>query len=133
MSIGTQRMTIEQYRDAPKRRDQRKYRNEPTVVGDIRFDSKAEAKRWFELQVLQREGLVSDLQRQVRYQLIPATARPSGGKERPCDYIADFVYVDARSKETVCEDVKGAITPEFRIKRKLMLWVHGIEIREVKA
>ena len=131
--LGQQRMPVAQYRDAPKKRAMRKRRNAPTEIDGLKFDSKAEAKRWLELCLLQKAGQISKLERQVRYVLIPPVVRPSGGRERECAYIADFVYFDERGQFTVCEDVKGAVTPEFRLKRKLMLWVHGIEIREVKA
>jgi len=124
---------LEKWLTAPKAKQQRKYANQPTVVDGIRFDSKAEAKRWCELQMLIKAGRVHDLQRQVRYVLIPKTARPSGGHERECAYLADFVYLDVKTGRRVVEDVKGAATPEYKLKRKLMLWVHGLEISEVKA
>lgn len=127
------RMSVATYRDAPKLRGQRKYANEPTTLDGIRFDSKAEARRWGDLRLLERAGQVADVRRQVRYVLVPKTARPSGGFERETAYIADFVYVDAKSGRTVIEDVKGAVTPEYRLKRKLMLWVHGLEVLETKA
>ena len=58
--------------------------------------------------------------------------RPSGGWERETKYLADFAY---RTKDgtIVVEDVKGAVTPEFRLKRKLMLHVHGIEVQEIRS
>lgn len=111
----------------------RKYRNEPVVLDGLRFDSRAEARRWADLELMQRAGRIRDLQRQVLYELIPSQPRPSGGTERPCEYVADFVYTDCDTGRLVCEDVKGAATPEYRIKRKLMLWRHGIEVREVPA
>ncbi|MGM9680364.1 MAG: DUF1064 domain-containing protein [Eubacteriales bacterium] len=87
--------------------------------GDDRFDSLAEYRRWKELNLLLRAGLISDLRRQVRYELIPKQ-----GKERTVYYIADFVY--AENGETVVEDVKGVRTKEYIIKRKLMLYRYGI-------
>jgi hypothetical protein len=68
----------------------------------------------------------------VPFVLIPAQVSPSGKKERPTLYLADFVYLDATGAQVV-EDVKGAVTPEFRLKRKLMLHVHGIEVKEVRS
>lgn len=124
---------LEQWLRGPKARERRKYANVPTVVDGIRFDSKAEARRWDELQMLVKAGRVKDLRRQVRYVLIPKTARPSGGSERECAYLADFVYLDAQTGRSIVEDVKGAATPEYKLKRKLMLHVHGLEISEVKA
>lgn len=88
------------------------------------FDSKAEFIRWCELRLLERAGKIADLQRQVKYELIP---KQKG--ERACTYVADFVYIDSDGN-TVVEDTKGVRTDAYRIKRKLMLWVHGIKIKE---
>lgn len=79
---------------------------------------------------MQRAGLISNLREQVKYVLIPAQ-RDSSGKllERECAYYADFVY--DRDGVTVVEDTKGFRTPEYKIKRKLMLRVHGISITEL--
>lgn len=93
------------------------------VTGE-KFDSKKEYYRWCELRLLQRAGKIADLQRQVKYELIP---KQDG--ERACTYVADFVYKDADGNSVV-EDTKGVRTDAYRIKRKLMLWVHGIRIKE---
>ena len=88
------------------------------------FDSKAEFIRWCELRIMEKAHQISDLQRQVKYELIP---KQKG--ERACTYLADFVYKDSDGN-TVVEDTKGVRTDAYRIKRKLMLWVHGIRIKE---
>ena len=95
-----------------------------TSFNGIVFDSKKEAHRYYELSILQAAGEISDLQRQVTYELIP---KQDG--ERACTYKADFVYQE--NGKTVVEDVKGVRTDAYTIKRKLMLWVHGIKIREI--
>lgn len=85
-----------------------------------------------------RADEISDLRRQVKYELIP-TQRGEDGKviERDCTYIADFVYLEVASGKTVVEDVKGYKSPrdpayaKFTIKRKLMLYRYGIHITEV--
>lgn len=92
----------------------RKYRNTPVVVDGIRFDSKGEARRWGDLNFLQRANHISDLKRQVTFDL------------GVCKFRADFTYV--QNGALVVEDFKGVITPEFRIKAKLMKQVHGIEV-----
>lgn len=102
-----------------------KYGNTKVEVDGVPFDSKREAARWRELRLLERAGEISDLRRQVRYELVPKLPG-----ERPVDYIADFVYRDKDGNEVV-EDVKGVRTPVYVIKRKLMLWRHGIRIMEV--
>ena len=106
-----------------------KYKNRKLTIDGEVFDSQKEARRYEELALLQRAGQISDLKRQVRYELIPT--QRIGGKvvEKSCVYIADFVYTE--NDETVVEDTKGFRTKDYIIKRKLMLHVHGIRIREV--
>lgn len=110
-----------------------KYHAQPTtrvIDGEtVRFDSRREAQRWDDLCWMQRAGKISDLRRQVRYELVPAQVKPDGKRTRPVEYVADFVYwMDGK---TVVEDAKGVRTREYQIKKKLMLWRHGIEIFEV--
>lgn len=73
-------------------------------------------------------GLISNLRYQVSYLLIPSQRNAFGKAERPCKYVADFVY-NQDGKEVV-EDVKGIRLPEYIIKRKLILLIHGITILE---
>jgi hypothetical protein len=92
-------------------------------------DSKKEASRWMELHLLQKAGLICDLYRQVKFELIP---KQDG--ERPCYYIADFIYHDLKSNKVVVEDVKSVASRKkesYIIKRKLMLYIHKIKIKEV--
>lgn len=102
----------------------------------VTFDSKREQARYGELALMQKAGKISDLQYQVRYDLIPAQTRDDGTKERGIYYVADFVYKDMDGN-TVVEDSKGYRNPtsatygKFVIKRKLMLYIHGITLREV--
>jgi hypothetical protein len=121
-------------RDAPVERTRRtqKYGNEKVSDAGLSFDSKAEHKRWLYLVMLERAGEITDLRCQVPFELIPAQLSPSGRKVRPTVYRADFVYCD-KAGDQVVEDVKGAVTPEFRLKRKLMLQVHGIEVKEIRS
>lgn len=106
-----------------------KYHAKKTELDGITFDSKKEANRYAELKLLERSGAIHNLQRQVRYELIPAQKKDGKTIERACHYIADFVYEE--NGKTVVEDVKGYRTKEYVLKRKLMLQVHGIEVREV--
>ncbi len=128
------RPSVTAMRDSPAERQRRaqKYGNEKVLDKGITFDSKAEHKRWQYLALMERAKEIKDLRLQVAFELIPAQVSPSGKKERPTVYIADFVYRD-KDNSTVVEDVKGAVTPEFRLKRKLMLYVHGIEVKEVRS
>ena len=109
-----------------------KYRNQKTVVDGIAFDSRKEANRWAELKLLERAGKITFLQRQVSYVLIPKQVRDGKLLERQVVYKADFAYKDENGNDVV-EDVKSPITKtkEYIIKRKLLLWEYGIEVREI--
>lgn len=126
----------------------KKYHNIKTkTIDGIEFDSRKEARRWMELKMLERVGEINNLQRQVKFLLIPtqyetiARYSKSGRRlkdemklvERKCTYLADFVYTETKTGIIVVEDVKSEITrtPEYKIKRKLMFYVHKIKIKEV--
>ncbi len=125
-----------------------KYKNNKCVVDGIVFDSRREARRYKELMLMQAAGKISRLQRQVKFVLIPAQYLPTGEvykrgekkgqpkmklAERECSYIADYVYYDSNNKLHV-EDVKGYKGGEaynlFKIKRKMMLYIHKIRVEE---
>ena len=121
-----------------------KYHNRKITAGGETFDSRKEYRRYLELQLLEKSGVIRDLHRQVRYDLIPEAREPDRygpkggihkGKviERGVSYIADFVYrsvLPSGEEELVVEDCKGMRTGEYKIKRKLMLFIHGIRILE---
>lgn len=122
-------------------RTKNKYHSKKIVKDGLTFDSQKEYKRYCELVLLEKAGQISNLQRQVKYVLIPAQREPDrigkrGGKlkgdliERECSYKADFVYLNAAG-EKVVEDAKGMRTKEYIIKRKLMLFIHRIRVKEV--
>ncbi|MEO8297068.1 MAG: DUF1064 domain-containing protein [Burkholderiales bacterium] len=100
------------------------------TVGGIKFDSKAEARRYQELLLRQRAGDISDLELKPVYQLVPAVVL-DGRKKPPLRYTPDFQYLCGG--ELVVEDVKGApSTDAFRIRKHLMRHVHGINVVEVR-
>jgi hypothetical protein len=105
-----------------------KYHSTPTEVNGIRFDSKREANRWAELRLMERAGKIQKLKRQVKYLLIPSQYRDGKCIEREASYIADFVYI--KDGRLVVEDCKGFRTPEYRLKRKLMLQLYDIRLVE---
>lgn len=119
-----------------------KYKNKKVIAADGSvFDSKKELRRWYELQAMQAEGKIHNLERQVKFTLIPTQREPSivgkrGGLhlgkviEKECYYLADYTY-NLPTGEKVVEDAKGFKTKEYAIKRKLMLYVHGIRIKEI--
>lgn len=109
-----------------------KYRNKKIAYNGEIFDSKKEYKRYIELLTLQKAGKIRGLERQVKFLLIPAQ-RDEDKKllERECSYYADFVYKDTQTGETIVEDTKGVRTDEYIIKRKLMLLMYDIRVKEV--
>ena len=122
-------MTIQ---EALRRQNGSKYHNRKVVVDGMKFDSEKEANRWCELKLLERAGEIYDLQRQVPFVVIPAQHDQNGKLlEREVKYIADYVYMDSITHEQIVEDVKGCVTEVFRMKRKLMLYMHNIRIKEV--
>ena len=100
-----------------------KYRNKKTSVDGIRFDSKREANRYMELKLLERAGIIKGLKRQVPYILIDKSRYG-----RAIKYVADFVYYE--DDKLVVEDVKGVRTPVYKLKKRLMAEVYGIEVKE---
>lgn len=118
-----------------------KYHSRKVKVDGIQFDSKREAQRYMELQLLERAGKIHGLRRQVKFQLIPAQYERIWNQKQHCykkgkclerevNYIADFTYYDA-SGEYIVEDAKGFKTKDYILKRKLMLYVHHKRIVEV--
>ena len=101
-----------------------KYRNIPITVNGIKFDSKAEYKRFVELELLQKAGKISNLQMQKDFELQPSFQDNQGEKRRSIKYIADFVYKE--NEAIIVEDLKSKITAEdstYIIKKKMLLWL----------
>ena len=105
-----------------------KYGNKKTVVGNIVFDSKKESERFLELSMLQKAGIIKNLERQKRFEIVPKTET-----ERAAYYIADFVYEE--KGKLICEDVKSQATRKdktYILKRKLFKYLYkNYEFREV--
>lgn len=101
-----------------------KYRNKRLKTSDGWFDSKGEWKRWEFLKAAEKRGDISDLERQISFDI-------KINDEQITRYVADYVYTTA-SGERVVEDFKGTVTPEFKLKAKLVKAVYGITIRIVK-
>lgn len=108
-----------------------KYGNRKVERDGVKFDSRKEARRWSELSLLEEAGAIQNLQRQVRFELLPSQRIDGKVVERAVHYVADFVY--ELDGEKVVEDTKSPATrtPVYIVKRKLMLWMHGIRIKEV--
>lgn len=107
-----------------KTRRPNKYFAKKTVAMGLKFDSRWEAERWGQLKAMERAGVVSQLERQIKYEL-------SINDVKICDYIADFRYLleeENGLSKLVVEDAKGILTPEFKLKKKMMKAIHGIDI-----
>lgn len=122
-------MTIDEFKALRAASAQKKACNKYGAVRSGEHYSRKEHRRAQQLKLMQRAGLISNLREQVKYVLIPTQRAPDGTLlEKECSYYADFVY--DKEGVTVVEDTKGFRTPEYKIKRKLMLSVHGITIKE---
>lgn len=94
-----------------------KYHNKKITVEGKTFDSKKEAERYQTLKMLENANIISNLTRQVPFELIPKQKN-----ERAVKYIADFMYVEVATGKIIVEDVKGYRTDVYKIKRKLFKW-----------
>src|SRR5687768_16168047 len=110
--------------EKPKKKKKSKYGNNNKEVDGIRFDSEKEARRYGELKLLLKAGVIAFLKLQVPFEL-------NEGGSHSLKYIADFTYTERDSGLQVVEDVKGMRSREYLKKRRLMLKVHGIKIKEV--
>ena len=125
----------------------KKYLNKKVFVDGMTFDSIHEYRRYLDLKEMEENGEITDLQRQVKFVLIPKQVeiieryhKKTGARlkdhekvlEQECSYVADFVYYN-QDGEMIVEDTKGLPTPDYIIKRKLMLFLRNIRIREIKV
>lgn len=118
-----------------------KFNAQPDTRGDIRFDSRAEARRYDELMLMLKAGKIRGLRLQPQFTLQEAYTTPDGDRIKATRYQADFSY-ERHNEDTpwllewerVVEDVKSKATKTrvYAIKKKLMLERFGIEITEVE-
>lgn len=110
-----------------------KYHNRKMKIENIMFDSQKEAQRYCELKLLEKKGEISQLQRQVPFELIPAEVGANKRKLRAIVYFADFVYLTKKNgvPQKHIEDVKGVKTAVYRLKKRLMWHLYRINIEEV--
>lgn len=107
-----------------------KFKAKKTSVNGITFDSKAEARRYGDLSMLEKAGHIKDLKLQVPYILAPRVKFDGSPRAKPAlKYVADFAYTECDTGRAIVEDCKGVLTEGFQIKRHLMLSVHGIDVR----
>ncbi len=127
-------------------RSRAKYGNKRLTIDGVTWDSKREYQRWLALRQAEKDGLISDLERQPKYELVPAIKekyiKHLKTKDKVCErtaqlpitYTADFRYI--KDGKTVVEDVKAsphmaALDPKFLIKEKLFRWKFGFPIKRV--
>ena len=110
------------------------YINKKIVVDGIKFDSKKEARRYQALLLMQRAGKISDLELQPKFELVKSVKFSGDARAKPAvRYFADFAYTDTATGKRIVEDVKSPVTkekPYYKMKRHMMLAIHGIEILE---
>ena len=110
------------------------YINKKVVIDGIKFDSKKEARRYQALLLLQRAGEISDLELQPKFELVKGVKFSGDARAKPAvRYFADFAYTDVLTGERIVGDVKSPVTkekPYYKMKRHLMLAIHGIEVKE---
>lgn len=108
-----------------------KYYNKKTIIDGIVFASKLEAKRYTELKLLEKQGIIKDLELQPSYDLIPSFKKDNK-TYRKSTYKADFSYFDIENNKTIVEDTKGFKTPVYMLKKKLFEYNYpNLTIREV--
>lgn len=121
-------ITSEEYKEMFKKKpksaskNRGKFNNIKTFYDGKKFDSKKECERYKEL----KQKKVADLKCQVKFPI-------QINSVKVCSYIADFTYLDHKGNMVV-EDVKSEMTrklPVYRLKKKLMKAVYGVEIKEV--
>ena len=109
-----------------------KYHNKKIKIDGIEFDSILEAKKYKELKLLERAGLIKDLKRQVKFELQPKYIK-NNKTIRAINYVADFVYFDVEKDKTIVIDTKGFRTEIFKLKKKIFEYVYpDLEIKEIR-
>jgi hypothetical protein len=101
-----------------------KFGNIPQRVDGIFFHSKKEARHYKTLKAMQQAGIIRDLETQPKFKL-------EVNGVHICNYFSDFRYWDNELDREVIVDVKGVRTKIYKLKKRLMKAIHGIEVEEV--
>lgn len=105
-----------------------KYHNRKCEIDGMKFDSLAEGRRYNELKLMRHAGLISELEMQKKFSI-------DINGQHICNYYADFFYYDIQNEKWITEDIKGGNatkTAAYRLKKKLMKAVLGVDIVEVE-
>lgn len=128
-------MTAKEYRESLIKKGtagsvKNKYNAQKTVINGVQCDSKKEALIYQNLLNLQNKGIITHLERQKRFEVIPKTKT-----ERAAYYVADYVFYEVETNKWVVADCKSPITkklPAYVLKRKLMRYRYPeYEFREM--
>ena len=110
-----------------------KYHNKKVLYDNIKFDSKKESKRYYELKLLEKAKLITELETQKKFELQESFYDNNGKKQRAITYTVDFFYHDELKKVYIAEDVKGYATDVYKIKKKLFMYQYpNIVFKEIK-
>lgn len=107
-----------------------KYYSKKVIVDNIKFDSKKEANYYLKLKVLERAGIIKDLELQKEY-ILQDKFKLNNKTIRKITYKADFSYISASDDKLHIVDVKGFKTEVYKLKKKLFEYKYGIEIEEI--
>lgn len=111
------------------KRNRNKFGNKKSIQDGVKFDSKKELRVWNMLVAREKQGEISNLERQIPYTFsVDGNLMRYLPSKRPLKYVADFRYIE--DSKTVVGDAKGLLTTEYKIKKALMFWINGIEIKE---
>jgi hypothetical protein len=118
----TKVVSVAEYRELSRKNKTPKYRNKKCSVDGHRFDSIAEARRYIDLRLLEKAGKIQALTLQPSFDLSCCSLHI-------CRYVGDFQYLEDGKR--VVEDVKGVRTRDYRIKKKMVRAIYGIQIVEI--
>ena len=109
-----------------------KYKNKKTIIDGTTFASIKEAKRYTQLKLLEKAGLITELELQKKFILQPDYVNNEGKKIRKITYVADYFYYDKKKKKYIVEDTKGFRTEVYKIKKKIFEFQYpNLTIKEI--
>lgn len=129
-------MKVQEYRELVKQNDKgekkSKYKNKKVKIDGHTFDSKKEGKRYVQLALMEKSGVIKNLELQPVFELTP-TLNWNGKTLRSMSYKADFKYFNVEDNEWIVEDVKGYITDTYKVKKKVFLHLYGDKYKFIET
>ena len=109
-----------------------KYKNKEIIIDGIKFQSIKEGKRYTELKLLKKAGLIKELELQKVFEIQPKYINNKGEHIRSITYKADFFYYDKEKEQYIVEDTKGFKTDTYKLKKKIFEYVYpNLTIKEI--